>query len=181
MNRSPVLSVSLVTAAMLLSSVRTASADEIVTATGKGIAGGALLGAEVVVLAESALGVRSPWAHVAGAGAGAIGGGIGGYFLEQSVDDGRIPLSLLAGGFVLLIPTVVLSLNATSYAASDAPVETQPSAPPPPPAVVGFARGELRAGMPIPSVSNVFSAADRRQYGMQQQTQVQVPVLHVSF
>lgn len=143
--------------------------------SGKGIAGGVLLGAEAVVLVESAVGVHSPWAHAIGAVGGGIGGGVGGYFLEGSVSDGRVPLTMLAGGLILAIPTIVVSLNATSYTAIEAPAEA------PPPAVVGVRDGTFRPGVPVPSVSNVFAASELRQYGMQQRTQVQFPLLDVRF
>ncbi len=163
--------------AFLLTAARAASADQIVTTSGKGIVGGALLGAETVVLAESLIGIRSPWAHAAGAVAGAIGGGVGGYYIETSSSDGRIPLSLLAGGLVLAIPTIVVSLNATSYSASDAPAES----PPPAPAVIGLRGGHWSPGVPVPEISNVFAPSELKQFGMQQRTQVQLPLLHVRF
>ena len=168
---------SLLTAAWLLTVAGPASADPIVTASGKGIVGGALLGAETIVIAESLIGVRSPWAHAVGAVVGAIGGGFGGHYVESSVSDGRIPLSMLAGGLVLAIPTIVVSLNATSYSASDA----RPDSPSPAAAVVGLRGGRWSPGVPVPEVSNVFAAAELKQYGMQQRTQVQLPLLHVRF
>src|SRR5689334_18162070 len=89
-------------AAAVVAVPREAQADE-VTPTAKGIVGTALLGGEVVVFAEAIFGVRSPAAYLIGAGAGAVAGGVGGYFIEQAVDDGRIPAYLLAGGLALLI------------------------------------------------------------------------------
>src|ERR1051326_3827956 len=50
---------------------------------GKGIIGGALLGAESVMLVEAAAEVKPAWAYAVGGGLGAIGGGIGGYFTQQ--------------------------------------------------------------------------------------------------
>lgn len=105
-------------AAATWASPSTARAEE-VAPTGKGIVGGALLGGELVVLTESLFGVRSPWAYVGGAAAGAAAGGVGGYFVEQSVSDGRIPVYLLAGGLALVIPSVVVTLNATRYQPSE--------------------------------------------------------------
>lgn len=93
---------------------RDARADE-VSPTGKGIVGGALLGAEVVTITESLVGVRSGWAYVIGAVLGAGAGGAGGYFVEQGSSDGRAPVYLLAGGLALVIPAVVLSLDATRF------------------------------------------------------------------
>jgi hypothetical protein len=92
----------------------TAQAEEVST-TGKGIAGGALLGAEVVVITESLVGVKPTWAYLGGGGAGAVAGGVGGFLIERAVSDGHIPVYMLAGGLALIIPGVVLTLNATRY------------------------------------------------------------------
>jgi hypothetical protein len=47
-------------------------------------------------------------------GLGAAGGGVGGYFIEQSAPT-EVPLYMLAGGMALVIPTLVVALNATAY------------------------------------------------------------------
>jgi hypothetical protein len=92
-----------------------ARADE-VSPTGKGIVGCALLGPEVVMIIGGIAGVKSPWYYVIGGGLAAIGGGIGGYFIEQAVNgDGHIPVYLLGGGLLGVIPALVLTLNATRY------------------------------------------------------------------
>lgn len=110
-----------------------AQAEE-VTPTAKGIVGGALLGGELVVFGEAIFGVRSTTAYLVGAGAGAAAGGVGGYFVEQAVDDGRIPAYMLAGGLALLVPAIVVALDATRYmptegAREDRPVTLPPSDP----------------------------------------------------
>ena len=93
---------------------------------GKGIVGGALLGGEVVMLTEAALKVKPAWAYYIGGGAGLIGGGIAGHFLESSLTS-KEAMYLLSAGMLLVIPTTVASLNATSY---DTPLEyTQDAAP----------------------------------------------------
>src|SRR5262245_3689108 len=107
---------------------------EPVSPTAKGIVGGAFLGGELVVFGEALLGVRSTAAYIIGAGVGAAGGGVGGYFVEQSVDDGRIPAYMLAGGLALLVPAIVVALDATRYmpaegAREDKPVNLPPSDP----------------------------------------------------
>lgn len=106
----------LAAAAALTAYAPAAHADE-VSPTGKGIVGGALLGAEVVTITESLFNVRPIWAYGLGAGLGALGGGVGGYFVEQSSTDGRVPVYMLAGGLALIIPALVLTLNATRYQA----------------------------------------------------------------
>lgn len=99
-----------------------ARADD-VSPTGKGIAGGILLGAETVVIVESIAGVRADWAYWVFGGVGAVGGGIGGYFVEQSGVDSHVPVYMLAGGMALIIPAVVLTLNATRFRPSENAVE----------------------------------------------------------
>ena len=84
-----------------------------VSSTGKGITGGALLGAEAVMLVEAAFGVQPTWAYVVGGLAGGVGGGVAGFFVEDS--DPKISLYLLAGGMALAIPTTVAVLSAKAY------------------------------------------------------------------
>ncbi|WP_394822847.1 hypothetical protein [Pendulispora albinea] len=101
-----------------------ARADE-VKPDGKGIAGGALLGAEIVTIPMALFRVKSPWAYVIGGGLGAVGGGVAGHFIEQASfsNDGRPPTYMLAGGLALVIPAVILVLNATRYQPAEEPSE----------------------------------------------------------
>jgi hypothetical protein len=105
--------------------------------TGKGIVGGALLGAEVVMVTEAAFKLKPAWMYIVGGVAGAAGGGVGGYFLEQN-GDARGPMLLLAGGMAFAIPTTVAVLSATAYEPpasflqDQAPVD-EPLAEPPAP------------------------------------------------
>ncbi len=80
----------------------------------KGTIGGALIGAEAVTLSMAAFGVRPSWAYLVGGGVGLVGGGVGGYFLEDAV-DARAAMLILAAGMVLVVPTTVVVLNATAY------------------------------------------------------------------
>jgi hypothetical protein len=196
--------------AMLLGGPRTAKAEE-VSPTGKGIAGGVLLGGEVVVFTEALLGIRSTTAYLVGAGLGAAAGGVGGYFIEQSVSDGRIPAYLLAGGLALLIPGVVIALDQTRYlptagAREDKPVTNLPASDPGKPgagAVVGAepkdapapaapapvpqslidVRGSgLRMGVPVPEVRPVFTPQQKKLYAVESSAQeVRFPVVNVTF
>jgi hypothetical protein len=107
---------------------------------GKGIVGGALLGGELVCSVEAIAGVQSPWAYVGGAIGGAAAGGVGGYFVEKSADNGnpRVSLLMLAGGMTLLIPSIVGVLSATAYRPpadylTDKPNADEPVANPPQP------------------------------------------------
>ncbi len=119
---------------VLVGTPSTARADD-VPPTGKGIVGGAFLGAEVVVFVEAIAGVRSGTAYLLGAGAGAVAGGVGGYFVEQAVSDGRVPAYMLAGGLALIIPALVVTLDQTRYlptegAREDRPVNNLPPSDP---------------------------------------------------
>lgn len=91
-----------------------ASAAAEVSGTGKGIAGGALLGGEVGFLGLAAAGAQQSWLYYTLPPVLAIGGGVGGYFIEKSASP-EVPLYMLAGGMALVIPTVVITLSATSY------------------------------------------------------------------
>lgn len=112
---------------------------------GKGIVGGALLGAELVLAVEAALDVQSTWAYVGGGLAGAAAGGVAGYFVEQETDTARIPMLMLAGGMALAIPTAVAVLSATAYEppadyVQDRPPADEPVADPPQPTGTPAAR-----------------------------------------
>ena len=93
-------------------SAQTAASDA-VAPTGKGIVGGALLGGEVVDLTMGIIGVNRGWPYLVFGGLGAVGGGIGGYFIEQNTKDiPEVDVFMLAGGMALVIPTIVVSLKA---------------------------------------------------------------------
>lgn len=138
----------------------TAHAEE-VSPTGKGIVGGALLGGEIVVFTEAIIGVRSGTAYLLGAGGGAVAGGVGGYFIEQAVSDGRIPAYLLAGGLALIIPALVITLDQTRYlptegAREDRPVTNLPPSDPGKPggsAVIGAEPAATPANPPTPATA----------------------------
>jgi hypothetical protein len=122
----------------LLGTIAQARADE-VTPTWKGTIGGALLGAEIVTMTESLIGVRQDWVYAASAAGGALAGGLAGYAVENSVSDGTIPVAMLAGGITLIIPAIVMSLDATRYRPEDAASEDQAptTGPAPEPGSVG--------------------------------------------
>jgi len=94
--------------------------------TGKGLVGGALLGSELVLLTEAAIKVKPAWAYYVGAGVGAVGGGIGGHFLESSLSS-KEAMYMLSAGMLLVIPATVAAMNAASY---DTPLEYTQDAPP---------------------------------------------------
>jgi len=109
-----------------------------VSTTGKGVVGGALLGAEIVLVTEAAFKTQPTWAYIVGGLGGGIGGGIGGYFIEKEASP-RTTMFMLAGGMALAIPTTVAVLSATayeppaSYTQDRAPLD-EPVAEPPQPA-----------------------------------------------
>ena len=102
----------LVTLALLPLTARAETTE--VSTTGKGIVGGTLLGAEVVLATEAAFKVQPTWAYLVGGLGGAAAGGVGGYFIEQSASS-RVTMLMLAGGMALAIPTTVAVLSATAY------------------------------------------------------------------
>ena len=146
---SSTAAVAAVGAVVLAATARDARADD-VSPTGKGIGGGALLGAEVVTITESLVGVHAGWAYWVGAIVGAGGGGAGGYFVEKGSTDGTVPMYMLAGGLALAIPAIVLTLNATRYMPEEGATEdrapTAPAGPAAEPGVPG-------AGVVSPSTS----------------------------
>jgi hypothetical protein len=117
--------------------IRDARADE-VSPNGKGITGGALMGAESVTIVASLAGLHTGWVYGVAAAAGAAGGGIGGYFVEQGSSDGVAPTAMLAGGLALIIPAVVLYLNGTRYQPEEGAAEDRtPTGPAAEPGVPG--------------------------------------------
>jgi hypothetical protein len=89
-----------------------------VSGTGKGAVGGALIGGEIGFLGLSAFGAKSGWLYATVPAALAIGGGIGGYYIEKSASP-EVSMYMLAGGMALIIPTVVITLTATSYGSEE--------------------------------------------------------------
>lgn len=181
-----------------------AHADGPVTPTGKGIAGGAMLGAEVVLITTAIIGVKAWWPYVLFGAVGAGGGAVGGYFVEQ-VDDGNTPepsLYMLAGGLALVIPTVVAVLNATAYEpeeeGEDGEEEDGEETPdvegnvevetgkrrPIPMAMVGvdlFGTPRVSPGLPAVAVTPMYSRQELVTYGVEQETVVTVPLVTGAF
>ena len=211
------LAVATLMTASVLAPARDARADE-VQPNGKGTVGGALLGAEVVTIVEALAGARPGWAYAVGAILGAGGGGVAGHFIDNGSTDGKVPTYMLAGGIALVIPAVVLMLNATRYqpeegatedavptgppaepgavggsivvgapAAASPPTPVAPPAPapsaptPPPQSLFDLHKGSLRLGVPLPDVGPVYSLKDQRQYGIHAETEVRMPMLHMTF
>lgn len=126
--------------------------------TGKGVIGGTLLGAEIVLALQAAFDVQSTWAYIGGGLAGGVAGGVGGYFIEQE-SSARVPMLMLAGGMAFAIPTTVAVLSATAYEPpasyiQDQPPSDEPVADPPrpigPPPQSGGAPAQRRTASDAP-------------------------------
>jgi len=150
--RSALIATAILAGATTLALGGDARADE-VASTPKGTVGGALLGAEVVTITESLFGARPGWAYALGAILGAGGGGAAGYVIDTGSTDGKAPMYMLAGGLALIIPALVLSLNATRYMPEEGATEdTAPTGPPAEPGVPGAnAGGGAAPAPPAPS------------------------------
>ena len=152
--------------------------------TGPGITGGLLLGAEAVLLVESAIGVKNGWAYLIGGVLGAGGGAVGGYYSAQT-DSEELPIFLLAGGIVLIIPTVVAVLSATAYEPptqfSDDMASLQLKLQSAPPAFVGIDDGEFALTVPAISLRDLYTKEEVSQFGEEQGKEVRVPVFNLAF
>jgi hypothetical protein len=128
-----------VSTAALVAGTGQARAEGPVDSRPKGIIGGGLLGAEVVMITMGAIGVEKGWPYIVFGIVGAAGGAIGGFFVEEAsgVDAAEAPTYMLAGGMALVIPTMIVTLNATAYKppADDKgePVDNKPAVEPAPP------------------------------------------------
>jgi hypothetical protein len=129
-------------AAVLAGSPTQANAAGPVTPTGKGMVGGGLLGAEVVCITIGAIGVNRGWPYFVFGAVGAAGGVVGGFFVEKATATGPAEpaLYMLAGGLGLVIPTLIVSLNATHYKPPEGdrpnePATNEPAKESPAPAV----------------------------------------------
>jgi hypothetical protein len=140
-------------AAMLSATPALAVGTEEASGTAKGTIGGGLLGAELVLAIEAAIDVDSPWLYLAGGVAGAAGGAVGGYFIEQDASP-RVSMLLLAGGLTLAIPTTVAVLSATAYEPPDSylqdqPPSDEPVADPPQPGAAPSSKAPVRKPMRV--------------------------------
>jgi hypothetical protein len=129
--------------------------------TGKGIVGGAFLGAELVMVTEAAFRVKPAWIYVVGGVAGGAAGGVGGYFVEQQ-GDARGPMLMLAGGLAFAIPTLVAVLSSSAYEPPADYVQDQAPADEPlaePPAPSEATPAPAAAPAPAPAAAPPADAA----------------------
>ncbi len=182
-------------AAMLLGTVAFVSAapayaEGPVTATGKGTVGMALVGGAVTATTMGLIGVEKSWAYLVFPPAVAIGAGIGGYYMEP-VAPTEVSVYMLGLGMALIIPTVIVSLNATAYKAPDDyqndPSKKTPAQEPPQPrafvprSLVDMREGALAIGLPPVQVRAAFTTEEMAKYGVAQAREVHVPVFAASF
>jgi hypothetical protein len=78
---------------------------------GRGVVGGALVGAELTLIGESIADVEPTWAYAVGGALGAGAGAYAGLLVEQGAER-EVSLILLAAGVGLVIPTAVWVGNA---------------------------------------------------------------------
>jgi hypothetical protein len=205
-------------AVMLLAPARaSAQSTDNAKPDGKGTVGGALLGAEVVDLTLGIVGVNAGWPYLVFGGLGAVGGGIGGFFVEKNTAGvPEVDLGMLAGGLALVIPTLVVSLNATMFKPPETtatpasePANNQPAvgpAPVQPPAaspgspttrrplllrleqkqryafsLVNAYRGSFSLGVPALQLKPLYTQREMWTYGVQQGTEVRVPLFYATF
>ena len=142
----------------------------------KGMIGGGMLGAEIVMLTESALRLRPGWMYLLGGAAGAAGGAYLGYELCDDSTN-RPPAFLLAGGIALIIPTIMGVLTATQYEPSgplqreaDDAIETKAAEKP--------AEEKTDAHLDLPGLgrAQTFSREDLARFRVRQVTE-----LHLTF
>lgn len=221
--RNAVFAVTAAAFAMTLVSAGEASASGPVSPTGKGTVGGALLGAEVVTITMGAAGLSRGWPYFVFGGLAAVGGGVGGYYLDKATvgttaDNGTITgrksepsLYMLAGGMALVIPALVISLNATAYRppetdrvepAGNRPSKDLPKVEPPPPvgkakqvrpsrayaalphipvSLLDVYRGRVSLGLPALEVRPLYAQNELWKYGVSQGTEVRLPVFKAMF
>src|SRR5260221_1653275 len=181
-----------------------ASAAGPVQTWGKGTAGGALLGAEVVVIPLGAAGVNRGWPYFVFGGLGLVGGAVGGYFVDKkfAVDTttgtggpAEPSLYMLAGGMALIIPAVIVSLNATAYKppdsdrsepASNEPAKDAPKGSPPPAATpipgegpAPAATSQSTIGAPPPYPRKGFENHSRYRAALAGMPHIPTPLLDV--
>ena len=172
--------VSLFSGALLALACRSAHASDGADIA-KGTVGGAMLGAEVVMLAESAFQLRPGWSYLVGGGAGALAGAYLGYKICDDSSN-KPPSFLLAGGIALVIPTIMGVLTATQYAPPESFRRDSDSAD----GSSGRGRVRLDSSSPrleLPSLglAQAFSPRELAQFRVAQVTELHLSVLRGVF
>lgn len=162
------------------------SAAEPVSETGKGIVGGALLGAEATLITESVLRVKPRWAYALGGVLGAVVGGTVGYYVEKS-DDARWSMVLLTGGTALAIPTAAITLNATVYRDPSEPTTDRATRAERSTALLSMQGEQSTSGVtahwsvPAVALAPVYSKEELANFGLRQRASVRMPLFNMVF
>jgi hypothetical protein len=150
----------------------------------KGITGGAMLGAEVVLVTEAALGVEPAWAYLVGGAAGAGAGALGGYYVGGA-SSSKPSSFMLAGGIALVIPSLIAVASATSFSPPDhyqrdmSPEDELELDDEPEPMLDEAPASELE--LPAFGVAQAFSAEELHTFGGRQATELHVALLRGTF
>ncbi|MEM6961949.1 MAG: hypothetical protein AAF355_10800 [Myxococcota bacterium] len=102
---------------------------EEVEATPKGTIGLAMIGAEVGLAVPALAGLDQPWALTLFPILGGAGGALGGYYGIDNNDSEGAAVAVLAIGFALLVPTVIITIGAIAYDPDDERSDTSSSSP----------------------------------------------------
>lgn len=162
-----------------------------VTPGAKGAVGTALLGAELVLVVEAAIGVKPWWGYAIGGGLGAVGGAVGGVFIDKAGNP-QVSSGLLVGGMLLAVPTTIAVLNATRYKppsnpevdsarAKEAEERFYASKFEPVPALLAIAPKSASLRVPAVEVRPVYTALEEKVLAQRNQASVRVPVFSLSF
>ena len=141
----------------------------------KGPIGGAMIGAEVVMLTESAFRLRPTWMYLAGgAGGGLLGGYVGN---RMSGSTNRPPAFLLAGGIALIIPTIMGVLTATQYEPSG-PLERDTDDDDD---TDDDEKADMRLELPRVGLAQTFSREDLARFRVRQVSELHLTFLRGAF
>jgi hypothetical protein len=132
----------------------------------RGAVGLGLVGFELVMTIEAAVGVTNPWLLSLIPLAAGGGAAVGGYYMEQESTEAGV--AMLAVGMTLLVPSILITLvlSSKTYEPTEATTmtrERQQAAPRTPatatalraaaPALLGVRDGTLRLGLPALALS----------------------------
>ncbi|MCH2108853.1 MAG: hypothetical protein MK135_05955 [Polyangiaceae bacterium] len=164
----------------------------------KGVIGGLLVGAELVVGVEALIGLDQWWAYAAGAGAGAVAGGIGGYYIGKASTPAAT--GMLISGIILSIPATVFTLQAISYKVPSDATTTAFHLPegertlmdqsqfqalqiqrPVGAALLNHDSEKLNIKMPTISIDQVYSIEEQSIHGVASLTDYQMSLLSLQF
>jgi hypothetical protein len=172
MNAFPRISLGFCTLLALVAGAADGHAESTGANRAKGISGGALVGAEVVLMTEAALGAQAGWLYAVGGLVGGGGGGLAGYYIGGSSSP-KPPSFLLAGGIALVIPTLIGVVTATQFAPPDSyrqersPDEDAPA--------------DARLELPSIEVARSFSDEEVHMFRVQQATALHLSLLRGVF